>query len=213
MPALADLPLRDVGPLDLQSLYSFLLQERDPTIAAGTVLNLHLVLTQAFGQAVKWDLLDRSPAAGAQPPRPRRPEPVAVDANLAARMLDAAQGHPIEAPLAIALATGMRRSSFSHSKVVFRDVNLRGDGISDRASAHAPPENRLVTAGGRRSGALCRAWVHAKNTARNGQRARNPDDRFQDRRLRPLGHPPGRSVPGRCGPRSTDRSRTRPRAN
>jgi len=43
MPALADLPLRDVGPLDLQSLYSFLLQERCPTIAAGTVLNLHLV--------------------------------------------------------------------------------------------------------------------------------------------------------------------------
>ena len=73
LPALGDLPLRDLGPLDLQALYSFLLQEREPTIAAGTVLNLHLVLTQAFGQAVKWGLLDRSPAAGAQPPRPRRP--------------------------------------------------------------------------------------------------------------------------------------------
>jgi integrase len=109
LPALGDLPLRDVGPLDLQSLYSFLLQEREPTIAAGTVLNLHLVLTQAFGQGVKWGLLDRSPAAGAQPPRPRRPEPVAVDASLAARMLAAAEGHPIETPLAIALATGMRR--------------------------------------------------------------------------------------------------------
>jgi hypothetical protein len=33
MPALAHLPLRDVGPLDLQSLYSFLLQERSPTPA------------------------------------------------------------------------------------------------------------------------------------------------------------------------------------
>jgi len=109
VPALADIPLREVVPLDLQSLYSFLLQEREPTIAAGTVLNLHLVLTQAFGQAVRWGLLDRSPATGAQPPRPRRPEPAAVDAHLAARMLDAAQGHPIETPLAIALATGMRR--------------------------------------------------------------------------------------------------------
>jgi integrase len=109
LPALGDLPLRDVGPLDLQALYSYLLNEREPTIAAGTVLNLHLVLTQAFGQAVKWGLLDRSPAAGAQPPRPRRPEPVAVDANLATRMLAAAEGHPIEVPLAIALATGMRR--------------------------------------------------------------------------------------------------------
>src|SRR3954453_1649095 len=32
---------------------------------------------------------------------------------------------------------------------------------------------------------------------------------FQDRRLRPLGHPPGVSVPGRCVPWSTNRRRTR----
>jgi len=102
----------------------FLLDEREPTIAGGTVLNLHLVLTQAFGQAVKWDLLDRSPATGAQPPRPRRPEPVAVDAVLAARMLDAARGHPIETPLAIALATGMRRGEILGLRWADLDTDL-----------------------------------------------------------------------------------------
>lgn len=73
------------------------------------MLNLHLVLTQAFGQAVGWGLLDRSPAAGAQPPRPRRPEPAVVDAELAMRILTAARGQAIDLPAAIAIATGIRR--------------------------------------------------------------------------------------------------------
>jgi len=108
-PFLGDLALKDVQPLHLQSLYASLMNERVPPISAGTVLNLHLVLTQSFGQAVRWGLLDRSPAAGAQPPRPRRPEPAVVDAELATRILVAAQGQAIELPVAIAIATGMRR--------------------------------------------------------------------------------------------------------
>jgi integrase len=67
------------------------------------------VLTQAFGQAVRWGLLDRSPATGAQPPRPRRPEPTVVDADLAQRILSTVRGHQLELPVAIAIATGMRR--------------------------------------------------------------------------------------------------------
>ena len=67
------------------------------------------MLTQAFGQAVRWGILDRSPAAGAQPPRPRRPEPAVIDAALASKILDAARGHHLELPIAIALSTGMRR--------------------------------------------------------------------------------------------------------
>jgi hypothetical protein len=33
--------------------YSFM--QRNPPLSAGTVLNTHLVLTEAFGQAVRWD--------------------------------------------------------------------------------------------------------------------------------------------------------------
>jgi integrase len=54
-------------------------------------------------------ILDRNPVAGAQPPRPRRPEPAAIDTALASRILEAARGHFLELPIAIALATGMRR--------------------------------------------------------------------------------------------------------
>jgi hypothetical protein len=83
IPAVGQMGLGELHPLHLQSLYASLMSERIPPISAGTVLNLHLVLTQAFGQAVRWGLLDRSPAAGAQPPRPRRPEPAVIDAELA----------------------------------------------------------------------------------------------------------------------------------
>jgi integrase len=109
LPAIGDIPLLATTPLDLQHLYSSLLSDTDHPISAGTVLNLHLVLTQAFGQAVRWGVLGSNPAAGAQPPRPRRAELAVVDAALAARILEAIAGHPLELPCAIAVATGMRR--------------------------------------------------------------------------------------------------------
>src|SRR5438552_11603455 len=73
LPAIGEILLGELTPLDLQGLYASLLSERG--LSGGTVLNMHLVLTQALGQAVRWGLLTRNPAAGAQPPRPRRAEP------------------------------------------------------------------------------------------------------------------------------------------
>ncbi len=105
-PAIGSGALGDLTPLRLQHLYAEVLGRG---LSGGTVLNLHLVLTQALGQAVRWGLLPRNPAAGAQPPRPRRPEPVAVDERLSARILDVTSGTRFECVVAIALATGMRR--------------------------------------------------------------------------------------------------------
>jgi integrase len=67
------------------------------------------VLTQALGQAVRWQLLASNPAAGAQPPRPRHRQPVSVGPELLERLIAAATGTPLELPVAIAAATGMRR--------------------------------------------------------------------------------------------------------
>jgi len=105
-PALGGIVLARLHPLHLQECYASLLERG---LAGGTVLNLHLVLAQALSQAVRWGLIERSPASGAQPPRPRRPEPVAVDPALAARILQAVAGTPMEVPAAVALCTGMRR--------------------------------------------------------------------------------------------------------
>src|SRR6266581_8952682 len=105
-PGIGLVPLSRLHPLHLQQLYSDLIERG---LAGGTVLNLHLVLAQALHQAVRWGLIDQSPAAGAQPPRPRRPEPVLVDPALASRILAAVHGTTKELPAVVALATGMRR--------------------------------------------------------------------------------------------------------
>ena len=68
-PALGHLPLGHLHPLHLQELYSQLLEGapgRRP-LAAGSVLNLHLLLKQALAQAVRWQLLPSNPAVDAQP--------------------------------------------------------------------------------------------------------------------------------------------------
>jgi integrase len=107
LPALGGVPLSGLRPLHFQELYAGLLAEG--RLSAGTVLNLHLVLAQSLGQAVRWQLLAQNPAAGAQPPRPRRAPRLVVDQVLAGHLLKATSGSAYELPCAVALATGMRR--------------------------------------------------------------------------------------------------------
>jgi integrase len=111
LPRLGQLQLQELSPLVIQDLYSELLAGSGESggLSAGTVLNLHLVLNQAFAQAVRWQLLAANPVAGAQPPRPRRPPRLLVDPTLLARLLASVAGSWLEAPAAIAAATGMRR--------------------------------------------------------------------------------------------------------
>jgi len=108
LPALGEVPLSELSPLHLQRLYSSLLSP-ERRLSAGTVLNLHLVLTQALGQAVRWGICASNPAKGAQPPRPRRPEPVVVDQVLARRIVTSLEGSAVELPGMVAISTGMRR--------------------------------------------------------------------------------------------------------
>lgn len=137
LPALGHVPLADLGPLDIQRLYGELFgPERG--LSGGTVVNLHLVLAQALGQAERWGLVPRNPAAGAQPPRPRRPERAAVDAELAERLIAATQGTRFQLPVAIALSTGMRRGEILALR--WADID------ADLSVAHV--RRTLQTAGG-----------------------------------------------------------------
>src|SRR5919201_4982788 len=112
LPTLGHLPLDALHPLALQRLYGHLLATGGPggaRLSTGTVLNLHRVLVQSLGTAVRWELLAANPAKRAEPPRPRRPEAPMVDPDLVHRILAAVARTVLQAPVAIALATGMRR--------------------------------------------------------------------------------------------------------
>src|SRR6266568_3144033 len=73
LPGLGGIGLERLHPLHLQGLYAEL-TGAGRNLSGGTVLNLHLVMTQALGQAVRWGMLSSNPAHGAQPPRARRAE-------------------------------------------------------------------------------------------------------------------------------------------
>jgi len=111
LPQVGELPLHALSPLVLQELYGRLLEgdRGQAPLSGGTVRNLHLVLTQAFSQAVRWQLLTVNPAMGCQPPRPRRSPRLVADPPLVQRLLAATADTAYELPCAIAVSTGMRR--------------------------------------------------------------------------------------------------------
>lgn len=111
LPRIGECSLVELTPFALQGLYGDLMVPRPAGagLAGGSVLNLHLVLSNAFGQAVRWQFLVSNPAVGAQPPRPRRSPREVVDPELLRRLLAGVSGTWLEVPAAIAAATGMRR--------------------------------------------------------------------------------------------------------
>ncbi|MDP9225825.1 MAG: site-specific integrase [Actinomycetota bacterium] len=131
-PVIGEIPLADLTSLRLQGLYASVLASGR---SGGTVVNLHLVLTQALSQAVRWGLIGANPAAGAQPPRPHRPEQVVIDEALAERILLSIAGTRLECPAAIALATGMRRGEILGLR--WADISADLDLAQVRRTLHA----------------------------------------------------------------------------
>ncbi len=137
---LASVELAALTPLRLQQLYGELLDgsESRSALSGGTVLNLHLVLNQALGQAVRWQLLAVNPATGVQPPRPKRSQRVVVDPDLAQRLLEESAGTIYELPCAIALATGMRRGEI----LALRWTDLSVDSAACRSCEPCSPASK-----------------------------------------------------------------------
>jgi len=100
------IPLADLHALHLQGLYAELMKTG---LSGGSVLNLHLVLSNSLSQAVRWGYIGANPAFGAQPPRPNRKELEVLDQGATEAILKAARRTRMEAPVGIAIATGMRR--------------------------------------------------------------------------------------------------------
>lgn len=79
-------------------------------LAPKTVRNHYNVLHRALKQAVTWGLLTTNPADGATPPRNRMREIVVPEMSIPRRALAGLQGTQWYLPVALVLATGLRRS-------------------------------------------------------------------------------------------------------
>ena len=124
-PHLGDVRLCDLKPLAIQSLYTLLLREgrkKGGGLSPLTVQHVHRLLRKALHQAVRWEILDRNPADGADSPRVPRKEMNALDRTGLGRMLSLLRGHKLYLPVLLAATTGMRRGEILALR--WRDIDL-----------------------------------------------------------------------------------------
>lgn len=104
-PARGWMKLSDIRVLDMQKLYSDLLERG---LGPRTVRFTHAILNSAFRQALRRGMLARNPCEFVELPRLSRREMQALTPKEAARFLEAAQSDRWGVIFKIALATGMR---------------------------------------------------------------------------------------------------------
>jgi integrase len=108
-PALGECELSRLAPLDLQSIYFQMYQQK---LSPRTIGYTHAVLHAALEQAVRWRLLGRNPASGVEIPKPPRTEMRVFRPDEARRFLDLALPTKHGVLFALALTTGLRPSEY-----------------------------------------------------------------------------------------------------
>jgi integrase len=112
LPRLGTMPLAKISSAVLTSLYGELLATGSRSagpLSSSTVRTVHRVLSKAFGDAVREQLLPANPATWAKLPRRTRPEMRTWDADQAAAFLASAATDRLYAAWLLALACGLRR--------------------------------------------------------------------------------------------------------
>jgi integrase len=120
-PSIGRVKLKNVNALHLQSLYR---ERLDSGLSGSTVQKIHHVLHKALSQAMRWDLIPRSPADSVKAPTPTPKEMHPLSALEARQLLEAAQGDRLEALYVLAIHTGIRRGESLALKWADVDLDL-----------------------------------------------------------------------------------------
>ncbi len=158
-------------PIDLHRLYQARI---DSGLSPTTVRHVHEILSKALGQAARWGLITRNPAALVQPPRRAHHEMQTLDADQTRALLETAHGDRLEAVYVLAVATGMRQGELLALR--WRDVDLdtgrvRVIGTLDWPRGAVPHISEPKTARSRRQIQLAAAAVTALRQHRSRQAA------------------------------------------
>ncbi len=150
IPGLGTIKLAQLTPLHLQRHYA---QALDAGLSPRSVTYQHRLVREALQQAVRWQYLARNVADSVTPPRARRTEMKALDADQVRALLAAAAGSPDYALIYTAVYTGLRRSELLGLR--WQDVSLE-----DGTAAIAQTLQRLVGQG----------WVYGEPKTAKGRR-------------------------------------------
>jgi integrase len=110
--------------------------------ATASVVKAHRVAAQALAQAVCWQILASSPAAGVSPPRATRGTLRIPTATETRELLRAAERTPYRLPVALAATTGMRRSEIL--RLQWPDIDLDAAVLRVR-QGKTPRARRTIT--------------------------------------------------------------------
>jgi integrase len=101
--------LVDIKPLHIQNLYGEMLERG---LSPKTVRHLHNILSPAFQNAVKWNVLQRNPCEVIQLPKNTKKEMACFSPEEATRFLEYAKADRYYATFALAIETGMRPEEY-----------------------------------------------------------------------------------------------------
>ena len=129
-PALGDKAIRTVSPSDVDRFYRAL--SCDAGLSPASVRHVHAVLSQAFGQAVKWGWIPESPIGRTTPPPVRRAEVKPPSPEAVMDLIAAAVEHDPDFGLLVLLAatTGARRGELCAMR--WADVDLEAGALTVR---------------------------------------------------------------------------------
>jgi len=118
-PKLGDVPLNRLTPAKIQAFY----RERGQAgVGSRSILYLHQTLHKALGAAVRLGYLRENPTDRVERPGHTPSERRPLTQEELARLLEAAEGHPLEALFLLAATTGLRRGELLALR--WKDVDL-----------------------------------------------------------------------------------------
>lgn len=112
IPHLGGRQLQALRPMDIQALYTQLLAtggQHGKPLSASTVRHVHVLLSQALKQAVRWQVLAHSPMEGVRPPRATKDKPAVLKDRAAIdALLETASGTWLYMPVVLGLGAALR---------------------------------------------------------------------------------------------------------
>jgi len=106
IPRLGKIMLRKLTVQHIRAFYAGKLDER---LAPRTVIQMHMILHKALGDAMRDGLIQRNVVSLVKRPAAAKYEAQILTVEQARKLLDFTKGHRIEAVLVLALTTGVRR--------------------------------------------------------------------------------------------------------